>query len=55
MIDSIAHNTQKLESFKIETPFVTIESDSGNHATDMISVVAAIFIIYFFKKIYYYN
>jgi len=50
MIDSIAHNTQKLESFKIETPFVTIESDSGNHVVDVISVVAVIGILYLAKR-----
>ena len=55
MIDSIAHNRKKVESFKVETPFVTIESDSGNHAADMISVMAAIFILYLFKKIYFHN
>tara|TARA_Y100001973_G_C5074164_1_gene269099 strand:- start:605 stop:769 length:165 start_codon:yes stop_codon:yes gene_type:complete len=52
-MDSIAHNTQKVESFKVETPFVTIESDSGNHATDMISVMAAILVLFIFKKIYF--
>jgi len=54
-MDSIAHNREKVESLKIETPFVTIESDSGNHATDMISVVAVVCILYLFKKIYFYN
>ena len=52
-MDSIAHNTQKLESFKVETPFVTIESDSGNHAADMISVMAAILVLFILKKIYF--
>ena len=41
----------KLESFRVETPVGTIESDSGNHVVDIISVVGVILVLYIFKKI----
>ena len=41
----------KLESFRVETPVGTIESDSGNHIVDIISVVGVILVLYIFKKI----
>ena len=43
----------KIEAFKIETPLVTIESDSGNHALDLVSVFAAVFVLYILKRLYY--
>tara|TARA_R100001530_G_C4218167_1_gene129230 strand:- start:306 stop:458 length:153 start_codon:yes stop_codon:yes gene_type:complete len=41
----------KLESFRVETPVGTIESDSGNHIVDIISVVGVILVLYIFKRI----
>ena len=41
----------KIESFRVETPVGTIESDSGNHVVDIISVVGVILVLYIFKKI----
>ena len=41
----------KIESFRVETPVGTIESDSGNHIVDIISVVGVILVLYIFKKI----
>ena len=41
----------KIESFRVETPVGTIESDSGNHVVDIISVVGVILVLYIFTKI----
>tara|TARA_R110002020_G_scaffold343_1_gene1769 strand:- start:10514 stop:10666 length:153 start_codon:yes stop_codon:yes gene_type:complete len=45
-------NRQKIESVKIETPFGSMESDSGNHAADVLTIVALLIIIYMFKRMY---
>ena len=37
--------------FRIETPIGTIESDSGNHFVDIISVMGVIMVLYVGKKI----
>ena len=39
------------QSIKIETPMGTIESDSGNHAIDSITIVIIIMVLYIGKKI----
>ena len=39
------------KKFKIETPIGNVESDSGNHFIDIISVVGVIIFIYIGKKI----
>ena len=50
MIDTLlVEERPKLESFKVETPLGSFESDSGNHVTDVISVVAVIGILYLAK------
>ena len=41
---------QKLESFKVETPVGSFESDSGNHVVDVLSVFIVIVALYIFKK-----
>ena len=41
----------KIESFRIETPMGALESDSGNHIVDIISVVGVIGILYICKRI----
>ena len=42
---------KKIESFKMETPLGSLESDSGNHIVDIISVVGVIAILYIGKTI----
>ena len=39
------------KSFKVETPIGTVESDSGNHMIDIISVVGVIALFYIGKKL----
>ena len=41
----------KTKQFKIETPIGSIESDSGNHAIDVLSVVLIIGLVLIGKKI----
>ena len=51
MIDMLlSEDRPKLESFKVETPLGALESDSGNHVVDIISVVAVIGILYLAKR-----
>ena len=47
----LAEDRPKLESFKVETPIGTLESDSGSHIVDVISVVGVIGILYIGKKL----
>ena len=42
----------KTERFKIETPIVSVESDSGNHLMDIASVMLIIICVLMFKKIW---
>jgi len=41
----------KTKQFKIETPIVSVESDSGNHLMDIASVMLIIICVLMFKKI----
>ena len=51
MIDTLlVEDRPKLESFRVETPMGVLESDSGNHVVDIISVVAVIGILYLAKR-----
>ena len=51
MIDGLLEEDRpKLESFRVETPLGALESDSGNHVVDIISVVVVIGILYFAKR-----
>ena len=47
-----AEDRPKLESFKVETPMGSLESDSGNHIVDIVSVVGVIAILYIGKRIF---
>ncbi|MAH48522.1 hypothetical protein CMI37_22035 [Candidatus Pacearchaeota archaeon] len=38
------------KSIKIETPLGSIESDSGSHIVDAVTVVCVIFVLYMGKK-----
>ena len=40
------------KSFKIETPLGSLESDSGNHFMDIVSVMLIIVCIFMFKTIW---
>ena len=40
----------KTERFKIETPIGSVESDSGNHLVDVVSVLFVVMIFFIFKK-----
>ena len=41
---------KKLESVKVETPFGSIESDSGNHVMDVATVVGIVLLFMLLKK-----
>tara|TARA_R100000808_G_C2079651_1_gene104012 strand:- start:446 stop:589 length:144 start_codon:yes stop_codon:yes gene_type:complete len=41
----------KPKSVKIETPIGSIESDSGNHLIDVITVLGVILLVFIGKKI----
>ncbi len=41
----------KTKQFKIQTPVGSVESDSGNHIVDVITVLAAILLVFVGKKI----
>tara|TARA_R100000781_G_scaffold50885_1_gene33618 strand:+ start:316 stop:462 length:147 start_codon:yes stop_codon:yes gene_type:complete len=41
----------KTERFKIQTPIGSVESDSGNHVIDVISVVGIIILVLIGKKL----
>ena len=55
MIDSttIKHDPYKIiqPKVRIETPIGAIESDSGNHFIDGITIVTAVLILYIGKKV----
>ena len=38
--------------FKIETPIGSLESDSGNHIVDVISVVVVVIVLYLAKYMF---
>lgn len=42
----------KVESVRVETPFGTIESDSGNHMADVLTITVILIILYLFKRMY---
>jgi len=42
----------KLEAVRVETPFGAIESDSGNHTADVLTIGALLIILYLFKRMY---
>ena len=43
--------TLTAKKIKVETPFGSLESDSGNHFIDIISVIIVIAVLYTGKKI----
>ena len=47
----LAEDRPKIESFRVETPIGALESDSGSHIIDIISVVGVLAIVYIGKSI----
>ena len=45
----IAGEPKKLKKFSVETPIGKLESDSGNHFVDVISVVGVIAVLFIGK------
>ena len=45
----IAGEPKKLKKFSVETPIDKLESDSGNHFVDVISVVGVIAVLFIGK------
>ena len=43
----------KTKSDKLETPIGSIESDSGNHLIDIVTVVVVISLYLIIKKVFY--
>ena len=44
---------KKIESVRIETPLGTLESDSGNHAIDVVTIGAYLLLAYILKRMYF--
>ena len=40
------------KKFKVETPVGTLESDSGNHIVDVITIISVIAVLYAGKKLF---
>tara|TARA_R110002020_G_scaffold57935_5_gene159135 strand:- start:2988 stop:3179 length:192 start_codon:yes stop_codon:yes gene_type:complete len=52
LIDDVKDSTiMKPKQFKIETPIGSVESDSGSHMMDIVSVISVIAIFYVFVKL----
>ena len=45
----MSQDLKKIESFRVETPVGNIESDSGNHFLDIVSVVGVLGVLYLAK------
>ena len=41
----------EVRKIKIETPIGSVESDSGNHLVDVVTVVGIILVFFVFKRI----
>ena len=55
MKDTIEVIRPKMESFKVETPLGSLESDSGNHTVDVLTIMGCIIVLYIIKRIYFRN
>jgi len=47
----MSESTKKIKKFSIETPIGKLESDSGSHFIDVLSVVGVIVLLYAGKKL----
>ena len=53
MLDTlIVKDKPKIESFKVETPLGSLESDSGNHIVDVVTIIVVIAVLYAGKKLF---
>ena len=43
--------TKSVQRLKVETPLGSIESDSGSHALDILTIVGVIAVLYIGKKL----
>ena len=43
--------TKSVQRLKVETPLGSIESDSGNHTLDILTIVGVIAVLYIGKKL----
>ena len=43
--------TNTMKRIKVETPLGSIESDSGNHTLDILTIVGVILVLYVGKKL----
>ena len=51
MIDSLPPTTNTMKRIKVQTPLGSIESDSGNHGLDILTIVGVIVVLYIGKKL----
>ena len=50
-VESIVERRPEPKKFKVETPLGSLESDSGNHALDVFSILAVVLFLYFGNKL----
>jgi hypothetical protein len=50
-IKPVQQDTLQSKKMSIETPLGTIESDSGNHYLDLLSIIVVIAVLYIGKKL----
>ena len=50
-IKPVQQDTLQSKKMSVETPIGTLESDSGNHYIDVISIIGVIAILYIGKKL----
>ena len=55
MKDTVEVVRPKLESFKVETPLGSLESDSGNHTVDVLTIMGCIIVLYIIKRVFFSN
>ena len=51
-IKPVIQDTLEVKKVRIETPIGNIESDSGNHAVDVLTVLLVIFTLYALKRLF---
>ena len=50
-IEDTITTTRTMKKLKVQTPLGTIESDSGNHGLDVLTIIGVILIAYMGKKL----
>ena len=51
-IKPVIQDTLEVKKVRIETPIGNIESDNGNHAVDVLTVLLVIFTLYALKRLF---